>query len=204
MYRSCNIILLTSIIYIVYLLDFKIYKLLYSRPSVCKYVYGFPLQVVTSQFSFCFQTSFVCMLCRRLFSFQIIQPRTSFLNYLSHLHPNISFTSKQENDGKLPFLDNLLRWLFIPFSASPYHSPLASSPHVIHNPAFLYYFSLVIIFVSSPLGYPFLAFACISSLVSLHRCKHLVINLCFAKSQNFTNPLSHNVAKPKQFSVAAA
>ena len=52
-------------------------------------------------------------------------PRTMylFLNYLNHQHPNISFTSELEKDGKLPFLDVEISRSNGKFSTSVYRKP---------------------------------------------------------------------------------
>ena len=46
-----------------------------------------------------------------------------FLNYLNHQHPNISFTSELEKDGKLPFLDVDITRSNGKFSTSVYRKP---------------------------------------------------------------------------------
>jgi hypothetical protein len=46
-----------------------------------------------------------------------------FLNYLNRQHPNISFTSELEKDGKLPFLDVDITRLNGKFSTSVYRKP---------------------------------------------------------------------------------
>ncbi len=46
-----------------------------------------------------------------------------FLNYLNSQHPNISFTSETETDGKLPFLDILIERSSDGFSTSIYRKP---------------------------------------------------------------------------------
>ena len=46
-----------------------------------------------------------------------------FLNYLNHQHPNISFTSELEKDGKLPFLDVEISRSNGKFSTSVYRKP---------------------------------------------------------------------------------
>ena len=46
-----------------------------------------------------------------------------FLNYLNHQHPNISFTSELEKDGKLPFLDVEISRSNGKFSTSVYPKP---------------------------------------------------------------------------------
>ena len=46
-----------------------------------------------------------------------------FFNYLNHQHPNISFTSELEKDGKLPFLDVDITRSKGKFSTSVYRKP---------------------------------------------------------------------------------
>ena len=46
-----------------------------------------------------------------------------FLNYLNHQHPNISFISELEKDGKLPFLDSDITRSNSKFSTSVYRKP---------------------------------------------------------------------------------
>jgi hypothetical protein len=57
------------------------------------------------------------------FLFRSLDHVPLFLNYLNRQHPNISFTSELEKDGKLPFLDVDITRLNGKFSTSVYRKP---------------------------------------------------------------------------------
>ena len=76
------------------------------------------------QLSIYFQAYSVSTLCDDCFLlFRSLDHVPLFLNYLNYQHPNISFTSELEKDGKLPFLDVDITRSNGKFSTSVYRKP---------------------------------------------------------------------------------
>ena len=72
------------------------------RPPLCQNLHVLPRKIMVLELPFSFQTSFVSTLRRWLFLlFRSLDHVPLFLKYLNRQHPNISFTSELEKDGKI-------------------------------------------------------------------------------------------------------
>ena len=96
-----------------------------SRPSLCQYLHVLPRK---SWFYNC-PSLFKPLLYRRyvddcfLLFRSLDHVQYLFLNYLNRQHPNISFISELEKDGKLPFLDVEITLSNGKFFTSVYRKP---------------------------------------------------------------------------------